>query len=459
MIRIHTDNFVPRYVNGTWIWNDDEENLHFDSREEASKEVSKEEYINIGGYKFLATINQLEEMIFRQEFQRPDTTHDYEAVLLQDIKDLVMFLSPKEILTKDFIYFLNTKTVHQFLKALVIYFEYFLKFVEFILIRRDEIRGEKAQIQSEESTEIKRIYSKHLSQYRLILAREYSEILLGNGEMRKFYHLKPIVNISQSIKDKAFHEGFLAFCTNFVWIAMFRRDLELIDMEMNRLFRSEHFSLVRCERYQFSPVEASMLYGKNYKRCNYRAQNSPLIMELMNVEKENVPLLWIGERKYRGTDLCIFQIELEFIVPDSQLSLIDVSHGILGHPRKIYDTMLTINWEAVRFQNYSELYDPYRIIRQPYLEIPKLDEENLRKNCEKYESYYQLKHSFEGWDRKMLRKWLKRDEIINFFKTEGILTDVWQKCQKELEHIGYGPSVEEITKKFIARKEKLRKKK
>lgn len=458
MIRIHTDNFVPRYVNGTWVWSEDEEALRFDSRYEAAKEVTKEEYVIIGGYKFLAEINQLEELIFRQEFQRLDTTHDYEAVLLQDIKDLVLFLAPTEIVTKDFIHFLNTKTVHSFLKALVIYFEHFLKLVEFILIRRDEISGEKAQMQSEESTEIKKIFSMHLMQYRLLLAREYSEILLGNGEMKKFYHIKPIVNISQSIKDKAFHEGFLAFCTYFVWIAMYRRDFDLINMEMNRLFRSEHFSLVRCERYQFTPLEAAMLYGKNYKRCNYRAQNSPLIMELNNVDKENVPILWIGERKYRGNDLRIFQIELEFIVPESQLCLIDVSHGILGHPRKLYDTMLRIHWEEVRFQNYSEVYDPYRIIRQPYLEIPQLDAEKIRKHCEKYESYYKIVKSFEGWDRKMIKKWSKRDEIVNYFKTEGFLTDVWMKCEKELKDTGYGPSVEEITKKFIARKEKLRKK-
>lgn len=458
MIRIHTDNFVPKYVNGTWLWNDQQEKLKFDSHEAASKELSKEEFVTIGGFKFLANINQLEEMIFRQEFQRSDTTHDYEVILLQDIENLVLFLAPPEILSKDFIYFLNTKTVQRFLKALIIYFEYFLKLVEFVLIRRDEISGEKAQLQSEESTKIKRIYSQNLSQYRLLLAREYGEILLGNGEMSKFYHIKPIVNISQSIKDKWFHESFLAFCTICVWIAMFRRDLELIDMEMNRLFRSEHFSLVRSERYQFSAIEASMLYGKNYKRCNYRAQNSPLIMELNNVEKQNVPLLWLGERKYRGTDLRILQIELEFIVPDSQLCLIDVSHGILGHPKKIYDTLLNINWEAVRFQNYSELYDPYRIIRQPYLEIPKLNAELIREQSEKYESYYQLKHNYEGWDKKMLKKWLNRDDIIKYFKTEGILTDVWSKSQKEIKDTSYGPSVEEIIKKFLARKEKLRKK-
>lgn len=144
MIRIHTDNFVPKYVNGTWLWNDQQEKLEFDSHEAASKELSKEEFITIGGFKFLANIDQLEEMIFRQEFQRSDTTHDYEVILLQDIKNLVLFLAPPEILTKDFIYFLNTKTVQRFLKALIIYFEYFLKLVEFVLIRRDEISGEKA---------------------------------------------------------------------------------------------------------------------------------------------------------------------------------------------------------------------------------------------------------------------------------------------------------------------------
>ncbi|KAM7344093.1 protein phosphatase 1 regulatory subunit 36-like [Cochliomyia hominivorax] len=457
MIRIHTDNFVPKYVNGTWIWNEQEEKLQFESHEETIKHLNKEEHVVIGGFKFLANINQLEEMIFRQEFQRSDTTHDYEVILIQDIKNLVLFLAPKEIVTKDIIYFLNTKTIHRFLKALIIYFEYFLKLVEFILIRRDEISGEKAQIQSGESTEIKRIYSQHLMQYRLLLAREYSEILLGNGEMKKFYHLKPIVNISQSIKDKFFHESFLAFCTCFVWIAMHRRDLELIDMEMNRLFRSEHFSLRRAERYEFSKAEAGLLYGKNYKRCNYRAQNSPLIMELNKVEKQNVPLLWLGERKYRGTDLRILQIELEYIVPDSQLCLIDVSQGILGHPKKLYDTMLNINWEAVRFENYSELYDPYRIIRQPYLQIPKLNAEDLRKTCEKYESYYQIKSSFEGWEAKMLKKWLRREEVIKYFKTEGIITDVWIKSQKEIEDTSYGPSVDEIINKFIKRKEKLRK--
>lgn len=454
MLRIHTDNFVPKYVNGTWLWDDNQKNLHFDKRAVAVKE----HIILTNGFKFLGTINQVEEMIFRQEFQRPDTTHDADVILIQDIKNLVMFLAPTQIITKDFIQFVNTRTVDALIKSLIMYFEYFLKLVEFILIRRDEVSGEKAQIQSEQSTEIKRILSSHLSQYRLLVARAYSNIVLGQDEMSRYYHIKPIVNISQSIRDKAFHEGFLAFCTQVIWIAMHRRNYDIIDMEMNRLFRSEHFKLPRYEAIQYSKVEASMLYGKNYKRCNYRAQNSPLIQEISNVDNPNLPILWIGERKYRGTDLRIAQLELEYIVPDSQLNLIDVVHGILGHPKRLYNTLLKIDWEAVRYQDYSADYDPYRIVTQPYLEIPALDEEKLRQNCQTFESYYQLKTLREGWTKGMIEKWMRRNEILKYFKTEGMITDIWVKCDREVKDTSYGPSVDEIIKKFIARKEKLRKK-
>ncbi|XP_013101496.2 protein phosphatase 1 regulatory subunit 36-like [Stomoxys calcitrans] len=426
----------------------------FVAKEPLAAIPSDEKHITIGGFQFLNTMDKVEEMIFSQEFQRSDTTYDADVILLQDIKNLVLFLAPTDIITKEFVHFVNTETVHSLLKVLIMYFEYFLKLMEFIVIRREETKAEKARMQTQQSTEIKRIFSANLSQYRLLLAREYSKILLGNGDMKKFYHLKPLVNISQTLKDQRFHEGFLAFCTLVVWVAQQRRDLEDIEMEINRLFRSEHFSLVRPDKYHLTDVEASLLYGKSYRRCNYRAQNSPLIQELRNIEQKNLPILWIGERKYRGNDLRILQIEYEFIVPSSQLCLIEgVTHGILGRPKILCDTLLNTNWEAVHDQYYTK-YDPYRILMQPYLQLPKLEE----MECQTYESYYQLVRCTELWDSKMLRKWIQRDEVIDYFKNEGMLTDIWMKCRKEVEDNTYGPSVGEIMTKFLARKEKLRKK-
>ncbi|XP_054741131.1 protein phosphatase 1 regulatory subunit 36-like [Anastrepha obliqua] len=454
MQRIYTTTFVPKFCNGQWVWNANQERIEFEDTKDA--ELVKEDYVNTCGFNFSKTVNQLEELIFRQEFQRSDLTHDADVILVQDIKNIVLFLAPSEIITTDFIHFLHTFTVDRFLRALIIYFEYYLKMVEFVLIRRDEIAGEKAQIQSEDTNEIKRVYSTHLIQHRLLLAREYSTIIMGDGEMKGFYHITPIVNISHSIKDKRFHEAFLAFSTQVVWIAMHRRAYDYIDMEMYRLFRSEHFKLKRYAHINFTQAETSMLYGKNYKRRNYRAQNSPLIQELANVSTENLPILWIGERKYRGTDLRIHQLELEYIVPDSQLTLIDVCHGILGHPKKIYDTVLTINWEAVRFQNYSEIYDPYQLVRQPALKIPNVDEEKMRKYAQKFDTYYHVRMQYERVSKALIDKWCRRDAVIECF-TEDMITSIITKCEKELQRYSYGPSVEEITNKFLTRKKLLRK--
>ncbi|XP_067627613.1 protein phosphatase 1 regulatory subunit 36-like [Eurosta solidaginis] len=454
MLRIHRGVFVPKFCNGKWVLNEDTQTIEFEPIKDA--ELEKEDYVNTCGFNFRKTLNQLEELIFRQEFQRSDLTHDADVIVVQDIKNLVLFLAPSDIITKDFINFLHTFTVDRFLRALIIYFEYYLKMVEFVLIRRDEISGEKAQIQSEDTNEIKRIYSAQLTQHRLLLAREYSVIIMGENEMKPYYHITPIVNISNSIKDKRFHEAFLAFSTQVVWIAMHRRAFDYIDSEMNRLFRSEHFKLKRYAHINFTAAEANMLYGKNYRRVNYRAQNSPLIQELDHVASENLPMLWIGERKYRGTDLRIHQMELEYIVPDSQLALIDVCHGILGHPKKIYNTALNINWAAVRSQNYSEIYDPYQLIRQPALKIPNFDEEKLRKYAQKYNTYYHVRMLYERASKAVLDKWYRRDRIIEYFTTEGIINSVVVQCERELENDTYGPSVQEITDKFLERKKLLR---
>jgi len=51
------------------------------------------------------------------------------------------------------------------------------------------------------------------------------------------------------------------------------------------------------------------LYGRNNKIVNYRTQISPLIQELEHVAEEDMPILWIGERKYRGTDVRIAEME------------------------------------------------------------------------------------------------------------------------------------------------------
>lgn len=73
--------------------------------------------------------------------------------------------------------FLHQDTLDQFFNDLIIYFEYFLKLVEFLLIRRDETTGGNGKMHNAESVKVDQLYSTYLGHYRLILARDYSKVL------------------------------------------------------------------------------------------------------------------------------------------------------------------------------------------------------------------------------------------------------------------------------------------
>ncbi|EDW13779.1 uncharacterized protein LOC6572169 isoform X1 [Drosophila mojavensis] len=447
MKRIYADTYVPKYLSGKWSWDNKSDSLRFEQHHDLADK--RERYIETNGYKFLRTINQEEEVIFRQEFVRGDNTFDTDTVVINDVRDLVLFLSPSEFLSVKFIEFIHKPAVHRLLHALIIYFEYFLRMVEFVLIRRDELAGNMAQIQSEQTNDMKRIFSIYLSQYRMLVARNYSAILKGEGDMAQFYHMKEIVNISATIKDKYFHEQFLAVAIQIVWITLHRRAYYVIEMEMNRLFRSEHFIVNKPEYLKFTPLEVSLLYGRNNRLVNYRSQVSPLIQELQRIPEEDLPILWIGERKYRGTDTRIVQIELEYIVPGPQLFMIDVTHGMLGHPKILYDTMLNLNWPAVRFANFSTEYDPYQIVRQPCLQLPNINEDKMRKLSSQYDQFFKVFRIYEPFSLQMLAKWVRRDRLINFYRTGGVLQDIYLRCTKDLNQKGYGPPVNTIIAKYF----------
>ncbi|KAH8354481.1 hypothetical protein KR084_012044, partial [Drosophila pseudotakahashii] len=451
MKRVHVDNYAPKYYSGKWSWNAEKDCLHFQAHNDL--ENARERYITTNGYKFLRTMDQEEELIFRQEYVRAKSNNS-DTVVMRDIRDLVLYLMPREFLTYMFVEFMHEPPVHSVLHALVIYFEYYLRLVEFVLVRRDELAG---QVQSEQTIDMKRTFSVNLSQYRMMVARNYCEIIKGKGLMAKYYHMKEISNISATIRDKYFHEQFLAVAIQIVWICMHRRAYYIIEMEMNRLFRSEHFVSAHPEYLKFTEAERSLLYGRNSKNLNYRVQISPLVQELEYVAPEDLPILWIGRRKYRGTDARIAQLEMEYIVPGSQLHLIDVSHGILGHPKKLYNTLLNLDWPAVRFSNFSEQFDPYHIIRRPHLVIPKLGELKMRQMNETYEHFYKFSRVFEPVTHHQICNWVKRDIRIKFFRSGGLLTNVVSRCEKELGSACEGPRIDKIIAHYFKIMSKIRK--
>jgi len=200
------------------------------------------------------------------------------------------------------------------------------------------------------------------------------------------------------------------------------------------------------------------LYGRNNKIVNYRTQISPLIQELEHVAEEDMPILWIGERKYRGTDVRIAEMELEYIVPGPQLHLIDVAHGILGHPKDLYNTILDLDWPTVRYSNFSLGYDPYHIVRQPHLDIPRIDALKVRKMSEHYEHFYKVYRIYEPHSLQILNKWLKRDKLVQFYRSGGLLlTNVVSRCEKELAEKVPPTRVDQVISNYFKVKSRLRK--
>ncbi|XP_043654377.1 protein phosphatase 1 regulatory subunit 36 [Drosophila teissieri] len=453
MKRVHVDNYTPKYYSGKWSWSAEKDCLEFEPHNDL--ENARERYITTNGYKFLRIIDQEEELIFRQAYVRDTGTYDFDTLVINDIRDLVLFLMPSDFLTYRFVEFMHRPAVHRLIHALIIYFEYFLRMVEFVLVRRDELAD---QIQSDQTIAMKKTFSIYLSQYRLLVARNYSVILKGDGDMANYYHMKQIIKISDTSRDRVFHEQFLAVMTQIVWICMHRRAYNVIEMEMNRLFRSDHFVMARPEYLSFTPAERSLLYGRNHKIVNYRTQVSPLVQELEHVAEEDMPILWIGERKYRGNDKRIAEMELEYIVPGPQLRMIDVAHGILGHPKDLYNTILDLDWPTVRYSNFSRGYDPYHIMRQPHLDIPKIDALKVRKMSENYEHFYKVYRIYEPHSLQILRKWLKRDKLVQFYRSGGLLlTNVVSRCEKELAEKVPVTKVDQVISNYFKVKSRLRK--
>ena len=61
--------------------------------------------------------------------------------------------------------------------------------------------------------------------------------------MKKYNHMHGKMNVSMSSRDRKLFESFLCFSTRVAWIALHRKAYNIIDCEINRLFRSGHFNV------------------------------------------------------------------------------------------------------------------------------------------------------------------------------------------------------------------------
>lgn len=217
-----------KFKNGQWTWkpyDDVDAKLKFISHSNMSGLADKRRKVtehcphNFGDLEFSKFIDEAEEKIFLKIFARPKNSHlnDDEVITIQDIKNLSLFLAAEGSLTKDFIEFLHMSIFDEFLHATIFYIDHFLLTLEFLLIRRDEIKFER-KIRDLLSMDVERFLSKQLSNRRLLMAREYSKVLLHRG--------RKLQNAAE--KDLKFFEALIDFSIQCIFIAMHRRAFNAI---------------------------------------------------------------------------------------------------------------------------------------------------------------------------------------------------------------------------------------
>lgn len=178
----------------------------------------------------------------------------------------------------------------------------------------------------------------------------------------------------------------------------------------------------------------------------------------------------------------MFELELEYVTADAQLSFIDCHHGILGNPKHLYNTMLALDWHSVRKEQFTKQYDPYQLVRSPFLRKPTY--ENFTKQYvqlnvyiqngshlflfflhshAKNTPYYRLVNKKFEKDQVERQKdvWLNRDKIIRSTGLKSLYGEnIFQKCANEISRMDEEVEIDrdKIIADFLSEKERKLKK-
>lgn len=127
-----------------------------------------------------------------------------------------------------------------------------------------------------------------------MVSKAYFNFLIGAADTKSYHHIKSNKSgVSAGEKDVRFVEFLYQVCVRVVWIALLRRNRSLIEMELNRMLRSDTYNHVArsSSGNNTTPLLKEfnrVLYGK----CN---ENEKKLLQRSNVGKE----IFNGDHDYR----------------------------------------------------------------------------------------------------------------------------------------------------------------
>ncbi|CAH0560094.1 unnamed protein product [Brassicogethes aeneus] len=328
---------------GVWSWDDDMDELIFNSKEPSQvSDTSLDRGADSEVFRMRETLDSLEQAQYRKLYQRRVKIQDPEVVTLQDVKDIIIYLINPKDLSPEFIQFVHTPSIDRFFRALIVYFQFFIETYENVLERR-ELAARSLRNANVERNEA--IISENMADLRSVVSKEFSAILMGSMESMQFHHMNTKNNTSLTGKDRRQYECLINFSSRVVWITHWRKYLANIEVEINRLIRSDYFNIVErkgriSQANQLSSEEKKIIFGENWYHEKKLKQKSPIVQEILTCDHD-VPLMTINVYNLSTDERSEF-LSAAFSFPEEDLAHNGIALGCLGWPRVKFDAMLKL---------------------------------------------------------------------------------------------------------------------
>ncbi|XP_050460440.1 uncharacterized protein LOC126856195 isoform X1 [Cataglyphis hispanica] len=291
-------------------------------------------------------LNDSEKIRFRKHYLRKVAPNEPDVIILQDIKDLVLFLLLTPV-SPQFIHFFHLAIVDRFLRALIIYFQHYVEIWE-------DLMQERAATMKKAPNPLARghrsRYAEELRSLRCVLGREYADLILGCQSGPQYHHMmagkKQTITQSQGEKDLRIFEAFISTAHRVIWIALQRKHYNLIELELHRLLRTQAYNTAQRQSgsrliQDMLKDDIRILHGSYKIALKSRLlRNSPLPHELMYTDCD-YRLLSLGILDIDVRDeLQIDYLKHALFIDEEMLSVMNIKVGILGQNRSDYDIML-----------------------------------------------------------------------------------------------------------------------
>ncbi|KAF7379811.1 hypothetical protein HZH68_016759 [Vespula germanica] len=264
---------------------------------------------------FHETLNPSQKIKFRKYYLRKVAPNEPDVIILQDIKDLVMFLLIK----------IWEKLMEERVATL-----------------------KKAPNPLAGGHRIK--YADELHILRCMLSKEYADLIVGCQDTVHYHHIisgkkRSSMTQSQGEKDLRIFEVLINISHRVVWIALHRKYFHLIESELHRLLRTEVYNTAeRRSGYTIKDMLESdifVLHGPQIQSKRKLLRNSPLIEELIYSEC-NFQVLSLEMIDIDVCDPRIAYLHNALLIEEEMLPKLGIKIGILGQERSNYDLMLML---------------------------------------------------------------------------------------------------------------------